>query len=45
MVYFSDPSRFAAEAWRHYLKRRSRATWLRDVIAGGVVPQFPTEGP
>lgn len=45
LVYLSDPLQFAADAWRHYLKRRDKAAWLRDVIAGRVVQPFPTEGP
>lgn len=45
IVYLADPLQFAADAWRHYLKRRDRAAWLRDVIAGRVVQIFPLEGP
>jgi len=45
IVYVHDPLRFGAESWRHYLKRRDRAAWLRAVVAGGVVQVFPTEGP
>ncbi len=45
VVYLVDPLQFAADAWRHYLKRRDRAAWLRDVVAGHVVQVFPTEGP
>ena len=45
VVYVMDPLQFAADAWRHYLKRRDRAGWLRDVAAGRVVQEFPTDGP
>ena len=45
VVYLVDPLQFAVDAWRHYLKRRDRAAWLRDVVAGHVVQVFPTEGP
>lgn len=45
IVYISNPSQFAVDAWRHYLKRRDRAGWLRDMVAGRVVQDFPVEGP
>lgn len=45
VVYMVDPLQFAADAWRHYLKRRDGAAWLRDVVAGHVVQVFPTDGP
>lgn len=40
-----DPNQFGADAWRHYLRRTDRATWLRDVIAGRIVQELPSEGP
>jgi hypothetical protein len=40
-----DPNQFGADAWRHYLRRTDRATWLRDVIAGHIVQELPSEGP
>jgi hypothetical protein len=45
VVYLVDPLQFAVDAWRHYLKRRDGAAWLRDVVAGHVVQVFPTDGP
>ncbi len=45
IVYISDPLLFAANAWRHFQTRRQPRAWLRDVVEGGVVPEFPTEGP
>jgi hypothetical protein len=45
IVYVAAPLQFAADAWRHYLKRHDRAAWLRAVVAGDVVQEFPTEGP
>ena len=40
-----NPSQFGADAWRHYLTRRDREAWLREVIAGGVVPEPPGDAP
>lgn len=45
IVYISDPLLFAANAWRHFQTRRQPRAWLRDMVEGGVVPAFPTEGP
>lgn len=43
--HIADPNQFGVDAWRHYLGRRDRAAWLREIIAGNVVPEFPKEGP
>lgn len=40
-----NPNQFGADAWRHYLRRTDRATWLREIIAGRVVQELPSEGP
>lgn len=40
-----DPNQFGVDAWRHYLSRHDREVWLRDVIAGNVVPEWPVDGP
>jgi hypothetical protein len=38
-----NPSQFGVDAWRHYLKVDDRARWLRQVIAGDVVPEVPDD--
>lgn len=40
-----DPNQFAVDAWRHYLRRRDRAAWLREMISGRVVEALPREAP
>lgn len=45
LVYLHDPLQFAADAWRHYLRRRDGPAWLREMLTGRVVPAFPTDGP
>lgn len=45
LVYLQDPLQFAADAWRHYLRRRDGAAWLRDLVAGRIVQDLPAEGP
>lgn len=40
-----DPSEFGVSAWRHYLKRPDKAAWLREVVAGRVVQEWPVDGP
>lgn len=45
VAHIADPNQFGVDAWRHYLRRPDRAAWLREVIAGNVVPEFPKEGP
>ncbi|MFO1327402.1 MAG: DUF6639 family protein [Rubrivivax sp.] len=45
IVYVADPLQFGADAWRHYRRQRDGAAWLRDVVAGLVVPEFPTDAP
>ncbi len=44
-VYLVDPLQFAADAWRHYLRRADRAAWLRDLVAGRIVQDLPADGP
>lgn len=44
-VYLVDPLQFAAESWRHYLKRQDRAAWLRDLVGGYIVQQTPADAP
>lgn len=44
-VYLVDPLQFAADAWRHYLGRRDRAAWLRDMVAGRIVQEMPADAP
>jgi hypothetical protein len=43
--HLANPSQFGVDAWRDYLKRPAREAWLRDVIAGLVVQEWPTDGP
>jgi hypothetical protein len=43
--HIADPNQFGVDAWRQDLGRRDRAAWLREIIAGNVVPEFPKEGP
>lgn len=43
--HIADPNQFGVDAWRHYLGRRDQAAWLREIIAGNVVPEFPKESP
>jgi hypothetical protein len=43
--YLVDPLQFAADAWRHYLRQPDRAAWLRGIVAGRVVEEWPSEGP
>lgn len=45
IVYIADPLRFAVDAWHHDRARRDGAAWLRAVVAGDVVQEFPTDGP
>lgn len=45
LVYLVDPLLFAAEAWRHYLRRPDHAAWLRDLVAGRVVEEWPSDAP
>jgi hypothetical protein len=45
LVYLVDPLQFAAESWRHYLRQPDHAAWLRDIVAGRVVDEWPGEGP
>jgi len=45
MNHFANPNQFGVDAWRHYLRRSNRDAWLREVIAGGVVENWPTDGP
>jgi hypothetical protein len=45
ITHIADPNQFAVDAWRHYLGRRDRAAWLREVVAGNVVQEFPKDGP
>jgi len=45
LVHAVDPQQFGVDAWRHYLRRADRAGWLRDVVAGGIVPILPSEAP
>jgi hypothetical protein len=44
-VYLVDPLKFAADAWRHYLRQPDQAAWLRDLAAGRVIEEWPSEGP
>lgn len=44
-VYLVDPLKFAAEAWRHYLRQPDQAAWLRDIVAGRVVEEWPSDAP
>ena len=43
--HLANPSQFGVDAWRDYLRRPAREAWLRDVIAGRVVQEWPTDGP
>ncbi len=45
LVYIVDPLQFAVDAWRHYLRKPDKAAWLREIVAGEVVPEWPSEGP
>jgi hypothetical protein len=45
LVYLVDPLQFAVDAWRHYLRKPDKAAWLREIVAGEVVPAWPSEGP
>ncbi|MBI5279065.1 MAG: hypothetical protein HY854_21700 [Burkholderiales bacterium] len=38
-----DPNQFGVDAWRHYLTVKGGERWLRDVIAGKVVPEIPDD--
>lgn len=40
-----DPSRFGVNAWRDYLRRPAKEAWLRDMIAGHVVQEWPSDSP
>ncbi len=40
-----DPNQFAVDAWRHYLGRRDRDAWLRAIVSGEVVQEWPDDGP
>lgn len=44
-VYLADPLQFGVDAWRHYLRRPDGAAWLRDLVAGRIVQDLPTDGP
>ncbi|MDP2075075.1 DUF6639 family protein [Hydrogenophaga sp.] len=43
--HLANPSQFGVDAWRDYLRRPAREAWLRDVIAGRVVQEWPDDGP
>ena len=43
--HLANPSQFGVDAWRDYLRRPAREAWLRDIIAGHVVQEWPTDGP
>jgi hypothetical protein len=43
--HFANPNQFAVDAWRHYLRRRDRAAWLREMMSGRVVQELPRDGP
>jgi hypothetical protein len=45
ITHIADPNQFGVDAWRHYLGRRDRAAWLREIVAGNVVQEFPKDGP
>ncbi len=45
IVHAVDPQQFGVDAWRHYQRRADRAGWLRDVVAGGILPILPSEAP
>ncbi len=45
LVYLVEPLKFGADSWRHYLRQADRAAWLREVAAGHVVEQWPSDGP
>lgn len=40
-----EPNQYGADSWRHYLRRKDKAAWLREVIEGRVVQEFSSEGP
>lgn len=44
-MYLVDPLKFAADAWRHYLRQPDPAAWLRDIVAGRVVEEWPADAP
>lgn len=33
-----NPNQFGVDSWRHYLRAKNRVGWLRQVVAGDVVP-------
>lgn len=41
ITYYFDPMQFGADAWRDYLTRPDGAAWLRAILDGKVVPEFP----
>jgi hypothetical protein len=43
--HLANPSQFGVDAWRDYLRRPAKEAWLRDVIAGRVVQEWPDDGP
>ena len=45
VVYLTDPLQFAADAWRHHQRQSDPAGWLRDLVAGLVVPEWPDDAP
>lgn len=44
-VYLVGPLKSATESWRHYLRQTEPAAWLRDIVAGQVVEEWPSDGP
>jgi hypothetical protein len=45
ITHLVNPNQFGADSWRHYLRRRDRSNWLREIIAGHIVEELPSEGP
>jgi len=43
--HIANPNQYGVDVWRHYLNRPNRSAWLREVISGQVIPEFPRDGP
>lgn len=43
--HIAQPSQFGVDAWRHYLRRRDRDAWLREVVSGRIVQDLFGDGP